>query len=66
MAELPLLLLVATDRYPSAQKQSVERDAPSSEVMFIGHSLMIPVQHQNPGLHRSHGALPTPAYPGAQ
>lgn len=62
----PLLSRVATERKPSAQKQSVGRVDRGADVQLVGQRLTTPVQHQVPGSQASHAALATPAYPGEQ
>jgi hypothetical protein len=52
--------------YPSSQVQLSSRVESAGDVLWAGQVFRTPVQHQVPGSHAAHGALATPAYPGAQ
>ncbi len=53
-------------RKPSTQAQSEAREDPAGVVLWSGHVLTTPVQHQEPGGHRVQGAFLVPANPGKQ
>jgi hypothetical protein len=63
---LPLLSRVLTDWNPSAQKQSEGCDELAFEVQFMGHALLMPPEHQNPGRQGWQGWLLTPEKPALQ